>query len=273
MSEVCHCAEYRTCVRHLYSNFKNKEHFKGKNLKDAMWKATRATYVKEFEDAMVELKALCWPTHAEDHKYQVSVGLLNQHAVDLKHHTCSCKKNYMYTCCFNHALRNERPESYVHACYNTTTQQQIYNHFIEPVRGPNQWLHDTTCESVIEPKLRRSLGRPKKQRVNEAGEAKKSSVKWTKKGLVRRATYNMTTTSSSLVVCATTSSSPPIRATSSSSPFVFIPTPGHVMTVRWMPSSQEDNNGGQHLSQSNTVIQTSHEDNNPCTMAKKPRMV
>ncbi|KAL4340610.1 hypothetical protein GQ457_08G023220 [Hibiscus cannabinus] len=230
--------------RHLYSNFKNKEHFKGKNLKDPLWKAARATYVKEFEDAMAELKALsvptfdwlkgndpaqwskshfsprskcymllsnfsecfkkmileardkpiltlmemvrtkmmqnismkkeevekCWPTHAGGHKYQVSAGPLNQHTIDLEHHTCSCRKwNITGIPCIHVVsvmiLRNERPESYVHACYKTTTQQQIYNHFIEPVRGPNQWLHDTTCESVIEPKLRRPPGRPTKQRV------------------------------------------------------------------------------------------------------------
>ncbi|KAL4273611.1 hypothetical protein GQ457_13G000920 [Hibiscus cannabinus] len=62
ISEVFPCAEHRTCVRYLYSNFKNSENFKGKNLKDALWKATRATYVKEFEDAMAELKALSVPT-------------------------------------------------------------------------------------------------------------------------------------------------------------------------------------------------------------------
>ncbi|KAK8604282.1 hypothetical protein V6N13_099229 [Hibiscus sabdariffa] len=61
MSEVFTYAKHRTCVRHLYSNFKKKEHFKGKNLKDALWKATRATYVKEFEDVMAELKALSVP--------------------------------------------------------------------------------------------------------------------------------------------------------------------------------------------------------------------
>ncbi|KAK8676659.1 hypothetical protein V6N13_142229 [Hibiscus sabdariffa] len=61
ISEVFLCAEHRTCVRHLYSNFKNKENSKAKNLKDALWKATRATYVKEFEDAMAELKTLLVP--------------------------------------------------------------------------------------------------------------------------------------------------------------------------------------------------------------------
>ncbi|XP_039067596.1 uncharacterized protein LOC120213560 [Hibiscus syriacus] len=55
-------AEHRTCVRHLYSNFKNNAQFKGKNLKDALWKAARATYKKEFEDAIDELKALSKPS-------------------------------------------------------------------------------------------------------------------------------------------------------------------------------------------------------------------
>ncbi|KAK8707860.1 hypothetical protein V6N13_058912 [Hibiscus sabdariffa] len=257
--------KHRTCFRHLYSNFKNKEHFKGKkNHKDALWKAAKATYVKEFEDAMAELKALCWPTHAGDHKYQVSVGPLNQHEVDLEHHTCSCRKwDIIGIPCIHVVsvmiLRNERHESYVHACYKTTTQHQIYNHFIKPVRGPNQWLHDTTCESVIEPKLRRPPGRPKKQRVKEADE-KKISLLLVKDYMT---TDDMTTTSSSPAVCATTSSSP----------FVFVPTPGHIMTVRWMSSSQEENNGNQQLSQSSTIVQISQEDNSLCTKAKKPRMV
>ncbi|KAK9021278.1 hypothetical protein V6N11_011276 [Hibiscus sabdariffa] len=80
-------------------------------------------------------------------------------------------------------------------------------------------------------------------------------------------------TSSSPAVCATSSAAADVSATTSSSLFVFIPTPGYGMTVRRMPSSQEDNTGSQHLSQSSTVIQTSQEDNSPCTMAKKPRMV
>ncbi|KAK8639792.1 hypothetical protein V6N13_138161 [Hibiscus sabdariffa] len=350
ISEVFTCAEHRTCVRHLYSNFKNKEHFKGKNLKDALWKAARAIYVKEFEDAMSELKALsvlafdwlkgkdptqwskshfsprskcdmllsnlsecfnkmileardkpiltlmemvrtkmmqkiamkkeeaekwtgilclkiqrkvelaiqqctrCWPTHAGSHKYQVSAGPLNQHTVDLEHYTCSCRKWDITGIPCIHVvsvmiLRNERPESYVHACYKTTTQQQIYNHFIEPVRGHNQ----RTCKGEI------GDNRP----VRQPRVASARPLLRTPKLQVRRATGDMTTTSPSPAVCAT----------SSPSPFVFIPTLGHVMTVRWMSSSQEENNGSQQLSQSSTVIQTSQEDNSLCTMTKKPRMV
>ncbi|GMI95444.1 hypothetical protein HRI_003213700 [Hibiscus trionum] len=50
-------AKHRTCVRHLYSNSKTNG-FVGKTLKDQLWKAVRATYVREFESAMSNLKDL-----------------------------------------------------------------------------------------------------------------------------------------------------------------------------------------------------------------------
>ncbi|KAK8655995.1 hypothetical protein V6N13_108557 [Hibiscus sabdariffa] len=402
--EVFPAAEHRNCVRHLYSNFNNQQGFKGKNLKDALWKAARATYLKQFEDAMDELKALsknafdwlngkdpaqwskshfsprsksdmllsnlfecfnkmileardkpiltlmemvrtkimekvamkqeqstrCWPTHAGGHKYKVSEGPLNQHAVDLENGTCSCRKWDITGIPCIHAisvmvLNNQRPKSFVHPCYKSTPQQQIYNHFIQPMRGPNQSVKDTSCEPVIEPKLRRPPGKPKKKRAKEADEAQNSGARWTKKGLtmycskckkpghnqrtckgevgsnqkrittqtrgpsdshssvrtsklqVRRATTlsspHVMPTSSSPPVMPTTSASPHVMATSSSppvmpttsaspqiGPFVFIPTPGNIMRVRWMQSSQEDINGGQHLSQSSTITHNSQEE-------------
>ncbi|GMJ16053.1 hypothetical protein HRI_005274500 [Hibiscus trionum] len=51
----------RTCVRHLYNNFKLQSQNQGKALKDALWKAARATYMKEWTDAMNELKAMSEP--------------------------------------------------------------------------------------------------------------------------------------------------------------------------------------------------------------------
>ncbi|KAL4291571.1 hypothetical protein GQ457_14G019510 [Hibiscus cannabinus] len=51
-------AEHRTCVRHLYSNFKNRSGFQGKTLKDALRKAARATYMKEFTDSMTQMRAI-----------------------------------------------------------------------------------------------------------------------------------------------------------------------------------------------------------------------
>ncbi|XVF46934.1 hypothetical protein PTKIN_Ptkin03bG0068200 [Pterospermum kingtungense] len=48
-------AEHRNCVRYLYTNFKTAGH-KGKGLKDALWRAARSTELKEFKDAMKDLK-------------------------------------------------------------------------------------------------------------------------------------------------------------------------------------------------------------------------
>ncbi|KAK8655126.1 hypothetical protein V6N13_107717 [Hibiscus sabdariffa] len=47
-----------TCVRHLYSNFKNRSGFQGMTLKDALWKAARATYMKEFTDSMIQMRPI-----------------------------------------------------------------------------------------------------------------------------------------------------------------------------------------------------------------------
>ncbi|KAH1090630.1 hypothetical protein J1N35_017887 [Gossypium stocksii] len=48
-------AETRHCVRHLHSNFK-KAGFRTKKLKDLLWKAARASTIREFDDVMDELR-------------------------------------------------------------------------------------------------------------------------------------------------------------------------------------------------------------------------
>ncbi|KAK8636569.1 hypothetical protein V6N13_124314 [Hibiscus sabdariffa] len=167
LAEVFPSATHRTCVRHLYNNFK------GKHLKDLLWKAARATYQKEFEDAMAELKAVSndafnWLNGNDPSQWSKS------------HFSSFCKSDMLLrnlSECFN-----KRPESFFDTCYRVTTQQQIYNRLITPMRGPNQWVHDTTCEPVIAPKLRRPPGRPKKKRVKEVDEPSKSTSIFTKRG-------------------------------------------------------------------------------------------
>ncbi|KAK8686820.1 hypothetical protein V6N13_125837 [Hibiscus sabdariffa] len=61
LPEVFSHSEHRTCVRHLYMNFKLK--FTGKALKDALWKAAGATYLKKFEGALSEIEALSPKAH------------------------------------------------------------------------------------------------------------------------------------------------------------------------------------------------------------------
>ncbi|KAK8624307.1 hypothetical protein V6N13_065654 [Hibiscus sabdariffa] len=109
-------AEHRTCVRHLYSNFKLKNDNQGKALKDVLWKAARVTYMKEFTDAMSKMRSMsdasfkwlqgkdprqwskshfstrCWPRAAGANNYEVSAGPIDQHVVNLENHSYSCRK-------------------------------------------------------------------------------------------------------------------------------------------------------------------------------------
>ncbi|KAK8628313.1 hypothetical protein V6N13_064022 [Hibiscus sabdariffa] len=50
--------EHRTCVRHLYSNFKLNNGNQGKALKDIVLKAARATYTKKFTDVMSKMRSM-----------------------------------------------------------------------------------------------------------------------------------------------------------------------------------------------------------------------
>ncbi|KAE8684549.1 hypothetical protein F3Y22_tig00111127pilonHSYRG00005 [Hibiscus syriacus] len=254
MMHVLPNAEHRTCVRHLYSNFKNNAQFKGNNLKDAMWKAARATYKKEFEDAMDELKALSKPAfdwlnaknpaqwskshfsprsksdmllsnlsecfnkmilEARDKPILTLMGMIrtkimenisNKNKVANKYTGSLCPRiqkkielaiQQSTRCWPTHAggipcihdvsvmvINNQRPKAYVHNSYFVTTQREIYSHFIQPMRGPNQWLTDTTCEPVIPPTIRRPPGRPKKKMRNEVNEPTNSHAIMSKKGLM-----------------------------------------------------------------------------------------
>ncbi|KAK8707832.1 hypothetical protein V6N13_058884 [Hibiscus sabdariffa] len=254
--------------------------------------AARATYLKEFEDAMTELKVVSiqafeWLNGKDPRQWSKS------------HFSPFCKSDMPLSNlseCFNKMIleardkpiltlmemvrtkimhkiamkKEERPESYVDHYYQITTQQEIYSHFITPMRGPNQWVEDTTCEAVIEPKLRRPPGRRKKKRVKEADESVNSissNVRFTKKDFTiycskcGKAGHNQRTckgkVGANMPVNApkrkenqqsgTSVRLPKLQvkrlttSPSKTSPFVFIPTPGlasHPTTQQSCPTQQ-----------------------------------
>ncbi|KAK8708686.1 hypothetical protein V6N13_059724 [Hibiscus sabdariffa] len=75
---------------------------------------------------------------------------------------------------------NRNPESYVHECYNKSTQISIYSNIISPVKGPQQWVPVTDMEPILPPTIRRPPGRPTKKRKKEADEV--VNPKLSKKG-------------------------------------------------------------------------------------------
>ncbi|KAK8574052.1 hypothetical protein V6N13_097046 [Hibiscus sabdariffa] len=189
IAELFPHSEHRTCVRHLYTNFKSKDFNKGKHLKDLFWKAARSTIVTDFKDTLEEIKSVssksydwlvkinpeqwCWPRNAGGQQYQVECGYGNQHVVNMQALTCTCRRWELTGIPCNHAvsvmiLTEVRPESHVHECYTKTTQERIYSNFINPIRGPNQWTPQEGCVPILPPPLRRPPGRPHKSRRKEA---------------------------------------------------------------------------------------------------------
>ncbi|KAL4281766.1 hypothetical protein GQ457_03G014140 [Hibiscus cannabinus] len=152
------------------------------------WSTILCPKIQKKLDATIESSNRCWPTHAGGHKFQISCGPHTQHAVDLSEHTCSCRKWQLTWIPCHHAisaifLLDQRPDAFVDVCYKTITQQAIYNHMIEPVRGPDQWNPDTTCLPILPPVKKRPPGRPQKNRKKEADEKNDHSRKVGKKGL------------------------------------------------------------------------------------------
>ncbi|GMI91075.1 hypothetical protein HRI_002776800 [Hibiscus trionum] len=92
--------------------------------------------------------------------------------MDLANHICSCRKWQLTGISCNHVVSaifaiDRMPAKFVDQCYKTTTQQAIYSHMIEPVRGPNQWTPYDTCLPILPPVLKRPLKRLKKIKIKK----------------------------------------------------------------------------------------------------------
>ena len=55
-------AEHRFCVRHILSNFRTR--FKGKALKDALWRCARSSYGVKFREEMQVIEGMSTEAHA-----------------------------------------------------------------------------------------------------------------------------------------------------------------------------------------------------------------
>ncbi|KAK8557031.1 hypothetical protein V6N13_035136 [Hibiscus sabdariffa] len=120
--------------------------------------------------------ARCYPTYAGNFKYQVECGPGEQHVVDIKNHSCTCRKWDLNGIPYNHVvsginLDNGNITSFVNPCYYKDTQLAVYGHYISPIRGVNQWSKIQPMEPILPHVLRRPPGRPNKKRRLEANEA------------------------------------------------------------------------------------------------------
>ncbi|KAL4367460.1 hypothetical protein GQ457_05G035150 [Hibiscus cannabinus] len=111
----------------------------------------------------------------------------NQHTVDLKKWTCTCREWEIngIPCC--HAIcamyhDSKKPEAYVSEWYSKEKYLASYNHFLQPVRGKKFWPKG--LPSILPPKVKVQPGRPKKNRIKSKDEPKKVKAgKYTRAGV------------------------------------------------------------------------------------------
>ncbi|XP_059432949.1 uncharacterized protein LOC132166186 [Corylus avellana] len=63
LEQVCPQSEHRTCIRHLYANFRNSGH-RGVLLKDLLWQAAASYTKQEFNRVMDDIKKMSKDAHA-----------------------------------------------------------------------------------------------------------------------------------------------------------------------------------------------------------------
>ncbi|KAK9267728.1 hypothetical protein L1049_010161 [Liquidambar formosana] len=197
-------ADHRFCIRHMYANFKTE--FKGKALKDLMWKATSAYTVQEFTQAMETIKKksepaynwlaavnptqwarhafttrpkkeikkdvrLCEATYAGGRLFEVTYKSQTL-VVDLERRSCLCRLWDIIGvhCC--HAIAaiyvdGSTLEDYVDPYFHVETYLRIYKPITVPIPDKQHWIGVDQGAPVMPSPLRRPSGRPK--RVKKKG--------------------------------------------------------------------------------------------------------
>lgn len=107
-------------------------------------------------------------------KYQVSGAWLDQHVVDVKNNTCTCRKWELIGIPCKHAIatlyemtnNSEEGDIYrwVHKVYWLDTWKQAYSYKVEPIKGRIMWPKTLCPNKLTPPPHHKQAGRPKKKR-------------------------------------------------------------------------------------------------------------
>ncbi|KAL6586488.1 hypothetical protein OROMI_001476 [Orobanche minor] len=114
-----------------------------------------------------------------DGKYQISGPWQDQCIVDVGNQSCTCKKWELTGMPCKHAIaaiwdmrRNNRklgiPETFVHPCYWLSTCNDMYSFKIGPINRRPMWMKSPCATTLLPPKHRATIGRPKKKRTKSA---------------------------------------------------------------------------------------------------------
>lgn len=108
-------------------------------------------------------------------KYQVTGPWQDQHVVDVKNQTCTCRKWELVGIPCKHAIAtlNEMTANsedvgdiyrWVHKVYWLDTWKKVYSYKVEPIKGRIMWPKSLCPTKLIPPPHHNQPGRPKKKR-------------------------------------------------------------------------------------------------------------
>jgi hypothetical protein len=131
---------------------------------DTRWEIT-PHFTEKLEEAK-KWSRVCTAKNCEVGLWQVTSTRRNC-AVDLRAHTCSCRKWDVTGIPCNHAISaimkvKQHPEDYVHAFFKKPMYKEAYKHVVYPVPGPDDWTKSDTPD--IEPPVFRE--KPGRKQVN-----------------------------------------------------------------------------------------------------------
>ncbi|XP_052625748.1 uncharacterized protein LOC111897900 [Lactuca sativa] len=100
-------------------------------------------------------------------KYQVTGALQDQHVVDVRNKTCTCRKWELIGIPCRHAIATLNEMS-----KDPEADLDIYKwvHKVEPIKGRSMWPKSECPTKLIPPPHRTQVGRPKKKRRQSEGE-------------------------------------------------------------------------------------------------------
>ncbi|XP_021721971.1 uncharacterized protein LOC110689495 [Chenopodium quinoa] len=129
-----------------------------------------AKKVKDISKATTSCKA--YPSSPGE--YEIHEGK-SQFPLSLNNKICSCGAWQLSGIPCRHAIRamfhaKVDPYNYTISWYSVKTYKQLYNHCINPVPDMSQWPSMDAFPHIDPPKMKRGIGRPRRNRRREEGE-------------------------------------------------------------------------------------------------------
>ncbi|KAL3643521.1 hypothetical protein CASFOL_014336 [Castilleja foliolosa] len=113
------------------------------------------------------------PMRSDEWNFQIK-GMYDQHTVDVRARSCSCRRWDLNGIPCKHAIlaiwcRRENPEQYVHSCYSVASYKKAYALSIPPITGMELWPQ-ISLEPPLPPIYKEKAGRPQRLRRRQPDE-------------------------------------------------------------------------------------------------------